>query len=323
MGPNFGDFFSQIPSFLIIIFCGSGILLLASIVALVRIRAVKAQNQFYTPDESPTYAYIAPEISDDASDLPDLDLLVNTPQQVPPTTVTPTPSPVPRARSGMQFVTLSDGSSTEAVEVMSLLRDVVSGDLIIQMGEKSYRDLSSDETFKNSFLKIMRELSPIVKNAPAAAAPPTEQHIETAAEEPAPPAQPQPTAPPRPTMTPPPPEKQPPLPPSGGIIPGALPKYDIDHEPAQITKRGLFRRGKLDLPPVPELDIAGRIETYLQHKLQVTPEYAGRSIHVHPAPDGGVAIEVDGIFYDAVNDITDDEIRQFLSNTIREWQEQS
>lgn len=304
MGPNFGDFFSQIPSFIIFLFCGSGILLIVSIVVLVRLRAVKAvQNRLDTPDKPPTYAFFADSDSE-AADLPDLDSLTR--QQT-----SQAATYAPRAHSGVQSITLSDGSSTEAAEVMSLLRDVVSGDLIIQMGDKSYRDLNSDEAFRNSFLKIMRELSPMVKGGPSTL--PTE--LQTSGT----PSQAQAIAP-NPTMSPPPP--QPPLPPSSGVIPGALPKYNIDEEPAQPQKRGLFGRGKLDLPPVPELDIAGRIEAYLQHKLQSTSEHAGRSIHVHPAPDGGVAIEVDGIFYDSVSDVADDNIRQFLADTIQEWQQQ-
>jgi hypothetical protein len=72
---------------------------------------------------------------------------------------------------------------------------------------------------------------------------------------------------------------------------------------------------------IPELDIAGAIETYLQHKLAQTPEYAGRKIHVHSAPGGGVRIQVDESFYDAVGDVTDAGVREFLSATIQEWQD--
>ena len=83
----------------------------------------------------------------------------------------------------------------------------------------------------------------------------------------------------------------------------------------------LKRWQKSDLPPVPEINIAGAIETYLQHKKSLTPEYANRSIHIYPAPGGGVSIEVDGKYFEAVSDVTDADVREFLSETISEWQD--
>jgi hypothetical protein len=72
---------------------------------------------------------------------------------------------------------------------------------------------------------------------------------------------------------------------------------------------------------VPELDIAGSIEAFLQHKLESTGAYPGREIHVHNAPGGGVRILVDDDYYDAVSDVDDPEVRDYLTATIEEWQE--
>ena len=63
----------------------------------------------------------------------------------------------------------------------------------------------------------------------------------------------------------------------------------------------------------------GYLVVYYPHLL-VLPDYQGRSIHVHPSPDGGVTIEVDGQYFDAVGDVTDDKVRALLSQTIQEWQ---
>ena len=199
----------------------------------------------------------------------------------------------------MFTVNVNDGSSAQAVEVVTILRDVVDGGLIIQMGGKTYRDLGNDDAFRSSFLKIMRELSPVVTQAPAAESPAE----ETVADDvPAPvtddTADDMPAidelvdessaAAPTPTTA----QSGPPV---VGPLPGDLPKFSMAEEPKTIkTKGGLLGRTKTEFVPVPELDIAGAIEAYLQHKLQITPDYAGRSIHVHPAADGGVAIEVDG-----------------------------
>lgn len=74
-------------------------------------------------------------------------------------------------------------------------------------------------------------------------------------------------------------------------------------------------------PEVPAAGgIAGPIEDLLQHRLAVHhPEWGNRSIHIHPAPDGGVIIEVDGLFYQAVGDVADSDIRGFLQQTISDW----
>ncbi len=73
--------------------------------------------------------------------------------------------------------------------------------------------------------------------------------------------------------------------------------------------------------PSPETGgIADEIETYLQAKLLSNPALFGRSIHVHSGLGGGVSIEVDGRHYEAVSDVTDSEVRQFLQETIQEWE---
>ena len=72
--------------------------------------------------------------------------------------------------------------------------------------------------------------------------------------------------------------------------------------------------------PIPEINIAEAIESFLQHKLAQSPEYGERSIHVRPALHGGVTIEVDGAFYEAVGEVADEEVREYLTATIAEWQ---
>jgi hypothetical protein len=112
-----------------------------------------------------------------------------------------------------------------------------------------------------------------------------------------------------------------PPPASDGRMPGDLPRYSLDEEVQVVKKKaGLLGRTKTEFVPVPEFDLAGAIESYLQHKLKHLPDYQGRSIHVHPSPDGGVTIEVDGQYFDAVGDVTDDKVRALLSQTIQEWQ---
>lgn len=322
MESGFNDFIRQIPTGPVVMLCVSGILMVVALVAIVRARAQKAKAARQVVSQTPAYI---PTSYPTASELPDLDMLIpaSPPKNDPPVTSHPT-------RKGTHSVTLNDGDSTEAVEIMIILRDVVDGGLIVQIGDKAYRNLANDDATKNNFMKIMRELAGVVKSgAPASPKaeepvvespppdmptsasfddPPSLRDLITAAEA---------EDKPKPAYIPPPPTT------AKGEMPGDLPKYKLDDKPATPKKGGLFRRGKLELEPVPELNIAGAIEAYLQHKLKYTPGYESRSIHVHPAPDGGVSIEVDGKFYDAVGDVDDVEVRAFLSATIQEWQQRN
>ena len=83
---------------------------------------------------------------------------------------------------------------------------------------------------------------------------------------------------------------------------------------AQIPKE----KEEAETAPAPT-GIADEIEMYLQQRLRVHPEFAIRSIHVRPAPGGGVSIEVDDEAYETVSDVQDDEIRSFLQEVMEEW----
>jgi len=100
-------------------------------------------------------------------------------------------------------------------------------------------------------------------------------------------------------------------------MPGDLPSFKLDDNPYERPKRGQ----KKEVKPVPELNIAGAIEAYLQYKISHTPDFQGRNIHIYPSPDGGVSIEAEGRYYDAVGDIEDTEVREFIANAIQEWQD--
>lgn len=294
--------------------CVVSFLLIAVVGTLVYVRRRKAQSAPVIP--APSYA-TDPSIS---HDMPDLDLLVNTAglvQPAAPVAATPTRA----VRKGTFVVAVNDGDATEAVEVMVILRDLVDGKLIVQMGDKAYQSVNNDADFKDRFNKIMRELAQVVAKPAAQAAPDDLSEDGTPVQvdepetpslanlmQPATPAE-QPVPKPRPSAPPP--------PPPSGVMPGDLPSFKLDDNPYERPKRGQ----KKEVKPVPELNIAGAIEAYLQYKLRNTPEYTGRSIHIYPSPDGGVSIEVEGRYYDAVGDIEDTEMREFVATAIQEWQD--
>lgn len=263
---------------------------------------------------------LAPAVAAPAAlhDMPDLSLLVNTPNTpVPaapnrpaPQSAPPAAPPMRAARQGTYLVPVRDGDAAEVVEVLTILRDVVDGRLVVQMGDKAYRNVNSDPDFKDRFTRLMRELAQVASKpaAPASESPPVPNTAAPAVDE-APPST-APSPPPAPRRTPPPPGDSLPA-------PGILPSFKLEDNPLQQRRRG----EKFEPKPVPEINIASAIESYLQHKLYLTGEFAGRSIHIYPAPDGGVSIEVDGQYFDSVADVSDVAVRTFLSETIQEWQD--
>jgi hypothetical protein len=334
-GPSLGDFMRQLPVGLIVLMCGTGLLLLIALTVIIRARAQRKApppmpNHPYVPVSGAVRSTSAPAPTVD-HDLPDLDLLVSAPPVPAAPRPAPTETPPARAaRKDIQAITLSGGETARAVEVVTILRDVEDGGLIIQMGDRVYRDLSSDETFRGGFLKIMRELTPLVTQAPRKATAPLKDEAPVQAAEAAqPPAEPASSLrdllnegqierpKPRPSTPPPPISTE-------GTMPGDLPRYSLDDKPQVIKKRtGLLGRTKTEFVPVPDLNLAQAIEAYLQHKLKYTDDFAGRTVHVHPAPDGGVSIEVDGEFFDSVGDVRDAQVRAFLAETIQEWQQRN
>jgi hypothetical protein len=295
--------------------CVVSFLLIAVIGALVYVRHRKAQSE---------PVMTAPSFAVDTSishDMPDLDLLVNTAGMTQPAAP---PTPTRTVRKGTFVVAVNDGDATEAVEVMVILRDLVDGKLIVQMGDKAYQSVNNDADFKDRFNKVMRELAQVIKpvgaSAPASAQSADQSEDDSSASvEEVEPSTPSLADLMQPTTSAEPPKPRPaaPPPPPTGVMPGDLPSFKLDDNPYERPKRGQ----KKEVKAVPEVNIAGAIEAYLQYKLRHTPDYQGRSIHIYPSPDGGVSIEVEGRYYDAVGDIEDTEIREFIAGAIQEWQD--
>jgi hypothetical protein len=261
----------------------------------------------------------------DMADLPDLDLLV--------TVEKPKPQPAtgPREiRPEPQKLKLNTGRLTNAKELMTVLRDENDGRLVVQIGALGYRTLLDSAEAKKEFTRLMKELSGVIMTADDDEPVVPDFLTEDAAEDDQPPVPtvgllakankintPAPAPEPVPVK-----RTAPPPPPKDGAMPGQLPSYRFDDNPAKIeVNRSGFVK-KVDFVPPPEADIPGAIEAYLQYKIQYEPEYQGREIHVRRAPGGGVRIQVGASFYEAVDDVTDPHVKQFIKDAISEWQEQ-
>jgi len=311
-----GNFFSIFIGFFVSAAVWAGILLLAIMFIVQRRALMRARRELEQAKKSPPSAASAADLADRLS--------------VP----TPAPRPAPTVNTlptGTVTVKLGDGTPAPADPVLAVLRDKADGRLLVHLNGVAYRTLIDQTDARKTFTALMKELAQAVAETPpprpssTAPAP----AVDTMEEIPLPPlddfdlpdvdalvslpnespAQPRRPAAPIKDATQ----------PQGTFD---LPDYRTLAKNDGITPGGGFlRRGKLELSPLPELNIAGAIEAYLQHKLSQSNAFAGREIHVHPATDGGVVIEVDGMYFESVNDVSDDAARKFISAAIQEWQE--
>lgn len=260
------------------------------------------------------------------ADLPDLDLLMSE------LATSVEPQPIARPLANNDDVTLHTGQTIQADEVLVIKRDKSDGRLLVQIDDTGYRSLRDIPEKRREFTKIMKELgtsilkpddSPVLDDVPQSA----QTQSVAQSPEPAETASPEQTTPPAvPDTTPDTTEEKssavpPPAAPAiEGPVPGDLPSYKFDDNPAQIEQRR-FRAPKVEFEAPPELNIADAIEAYLQFRIQHTPEYRGRNIHIRPSSDGGVRIQIDNTFYDFVDEVENEQDRAFLQQTISEWQE--
>lgn len=313
---EFGDFFGQMPPLLIFNICMVLTLISGLLIYFSVVRPMIVSRRRKAHDRAQPAA------------MPDVDSLTSATASI--------------RRTGAYTVLLNDGEAANAVEVLAILRDTADNRLIIQLDDTGYRTLVDHPQIKTRFTALMKELAETIAKAdtPRAEMPQrpvvtpasvVESPIETPDIQAYPddfdlpdldslstlPAAP---PPPAPASKPAAPKRQPT---NGGTpVPGAaLPNYRDQSEPT-ITKQGIFRPPKVEFAPIPELNLASAIEAYLQHRLYATQEFPEREIHVHSAPGGGVRIQVDEMYYDAVGDIDEPAIRGFIAETIEEWQDQ-
>jgi hypothetical protein len=182
----------------------------------------------------------------------------------------------------------NQAAPADAVEVMRVWRDLSDGSLIIQMGNARYRTMDeiAGADLARRFSTLVRELSTMANATPPA----------------------------------------PDLPGAPKARLGLL--NQTPTEEAQ-PKSGVFRQlgraaiGQNAAAAKTEKradGIANAVEEFLQYKLTDHPEFSTRSIHIRPANDGGVRIEVDGRYWDGIGDVSDSAVRDFLTTVMREWE---
>ena len=227
--------------------------------------------------------------------------------------------------------------SLDAHEVLRVLRDRLTGRLIVEIAGRRYTQVGDiqDPNIQRGFLTTLQDLGSLAANAPApviAPAPPaplpgipvaplTESpRVQDSVSGPATP--PQPAAPTAPAANPAPPAP-PPAPISRPPISNlSQPRAD---EPLQLPSMNVFKQAQVlrerakQPPPPPPKSIAEQIDEILQEKIAGTP-HRQRGLHISAGPQGHALFQLDGKAYEGVDDLPDVEARSLVRAAIAEWE---
>jgi hypothetical protein len=189
----------------------------------------------------------------------------------------------------------SNDLPSDAVEVMRVYRDLSDGKLIIQMGDQRYRALDDikNPDLARRFTGLVRELWNMINNGSGRTQYATNEGAV-------------------------------PLPDSSmGGMKSRMGLLTAEQEPPKRDFIQNFARAAMSQSDVKQDNVSGianAVEEFLQFKLSNTPKFSTRSIHIRPAHDHGVRIEVDGHYFDAIGDVIDPDVRDFLLAMMREWE---
>ncbi|MFN8380003.1 MAG: hypothetical protein U0452_15165 [Anaerolineae bacterium] len=318
---DMGDFLSQLPPIFPILMLAFVLLIVGSAAVLIfsstggRKKEKKPKSKVAPPPDVPAMKTVTPApaaapttpVAADDWVLPELDQITTS---------------APVRSSGAYRLTLATGETVEVVEVMVLMRDISDGSLIAQIGGNAYTcpPQGADAEFMRRYAIAARDLSAAAVDAPRGtrSAPTTPPPLPPVADEPAaavPPPAPNPPAAAKPASVPK-PTAAPASPAKSSEVPGDLPKFTSP----ETTEAPRLGRRPPAAAPVPEINIAASIEAYLQYRLSIDEQFAGRSIHVLPAGADGVRIEVDGQSFQHIDDVTDADVQAFLRDTVSDWQ---
>ena len=228
-----------------------------------------------------------------------------------------------------QFATLSEvgrRASAAPVEVLRLMRDRVTGALIVEVEEEKYRKLSEIKDGKVG-RRVLQAAADMVRFTEVLQA-----RGQTTAQQPLPPAPSTLALKIAPSL-----EKEPsvprtPAPPSVEkefLQSLSRPRRPEEEEspkpslsPIEFFRRGFAARRAARLQsatPAPR-SFVKEIEEILQRFIRTYPSFIGKKVHVSTGPDGGIRIQVENEFYDTPDDIPDPEIRGIIKAAIQEWE---
>jgi hypothetical protein len=92
---------------------------------------------------------------------------------------------------------------------------------------------------------------------------------------------------------------------------------EVTPDPVQVVSA--VAKGE-PAPTTQPAGIAGQIDAILQKHIRAEPKLEGRSIHLEPAPAGGLHINVDGQFYQRPAEIKEKEVQLVIKMALKEWE---
>jgi hypothetical protein len=216
------------------------------------------------------------------------------------------------------------------VELLRLLRDPQSGQLIVEIAERRYTKLAeiADKEIGQYILKLAAHLLAFTNGMIATEAGLKTFQIPKVGETPLPPAAPTPASPmPSPPVTPVPVQPTPAVP-----VPQVAPEVEMSFltslrakpalEPPQPQRRGLFGRSKPAPaePLLPPLNLAGQINEIAQARLRYSPLAGATRLEITSDPGGGILINVNGMIYHGPDEIPQPEVKELIKASIKEWE---
>lgn len=238
-----------------------------------------------------------------------------------------------------QFATLSEAdrqASAAPMEVMRVLRDRVTGAIVVEVEGKRYRLLREikDERVGRLVLQAAADLVRFteVLRPQNQTGPQQQPHPSSVEPTPADSSPSPSTLAPKvaPAMKQEPPVPRTPAPPSveREFLESLTQQMrQEDREPKMsLSPIEFFRRGfasrrtaKAQSNASPR-SFVEEIEDILQRFILTYPTAIGKEVHVGTSPEGGIRIRVENEFYDTPDDIPDLEIRRIIKAAIQEWE---
>jgi hypothetical protein len=211
-----------------------------------------------------------------------------------------------------------------ANEVLRVLRDRLTGRVLIEINGKRYTQLSevTESEVRRALLLTMRDLQEFVGlsaltagSAPANAISP--------APAPAPPV----TPPPAPAKTPDPAtaaaDAESVL---SQLNAAPLPRTDDAHAPLKLPSMNIFKQmaqarevSAKEIAPIKS--VAQQIDDVLQHLILGTP-FARQNLHISSDPAGNVVFEVGADLYRSVEEVPDRNLQVVFQEAIRRWEQE-
>jgi len=234
-----------------------------------------------------------------------------TPESKPVVPPPPPPVPVP-----MPPPPPMSTQSDNAHEVLRVLRDNLTGRLIVEIAGRRYERVGDirDPDIGRGFVTTLKDLQKFMAGTQSPASslpafPPVE-------------AQRPPEPPPTTSSQQPATNYQPPAPSPQSPTPARKTLSDLP--PIQKPSMNPFKQAKIlkdmdkDQGPAPK-SIPEQIDEILQERLARTP-HRGRGCRVYLSPKGGVVFELDGKTYEGVGDVPDPEVQAIIRAAVAEWE---